>query len=135
MLIGAGSNLASQLIDGVSWDEISVMQILVAGTIGAASGYIGGAGARNKAAINQGKGVQNATAKLNKVVRRIANGTRYKSLTTAQIAFTNAMDGLTSAIQSQMNRMFSTAMISYGVSTAASSGIDAWFDANGYWFF
>ena len=135
MLIGAGSNLASQLIDGVSWDEISVMQILVAGTIGAASGYIGGAGARNKAAINQGKGVQNAITKLNKVVRRIANGTRYKSLTTAQTAFTNAMNGLTTAIQSQMNRMFSTAMISYGVSTAALSGIDAWFDANEYWFF
>ena len=134
-VIGAGSNLASQLISGVSWDQISVMQILVAGAIGAASGFIGGAGARNKAAINQGKGVQNATAKLNKVVRRIANGTRYKSLTTAQTAFTNAMNGLTTAIQSQMNNMFSTAMISYGVSTAASSGIDAWFDANEYWFF
>ena len=134
-VIGAGSNLASQLISGVSWDEISVMQILVAGAIGAASGFIGGAGARNKAAINQGKGVQNATAKLNKVVRRIANGTRYKSLTTAQTAFTNAMNGLTTAIQSQMNNMFSTAMISYGVSTAAFSGIAAWFDANEYWFF
>ena len=34
-----------------------------------------------------------------------------------------------------MNRMFSIAMISYGVSTAAFSGIDAWFDINEYWVF
>ena len=39
------------------------------------------------------------------------------------------------AIQSQMNRMFSIAMISYGVSKAAFSGIDAWFDINEYWVF
>ena len=134
-VVGAGSNFVSQLITLKPGEKISIMQIVVAGVIGAASGYIGGAGARNKAAINQGKGVQSATAKLNKVVRRIANGTRYKSLTTAQTAFTNAMNGLTSAISSQMGRMFATAMISYGVSNIALSGIDASFDYLGWWFF
>ena len=69
------------------------------------------------------------------LIRRIANGTRYKTTTTAQYAFTNAMNHLTGAIQKQMNYMFTTAMISYGVSTITFSGIDAFFDANEYWFF
>ena len=130
--IGAGSNLATQLING---EDISIMQIIVAGAIGAAAGYLGGAGARNKTAINQGKGVQSATQKLNKVIRRIANGTRYKTTITAQIAFTNAMNGLTGAIQHQMNSMFATAMFYYGLSTISFSGIDALFDAKDCWLF
>ena len=133
-VVGAGSNFVSQLITGTELEDISVMQILAAGAIGAISGFIGGAGARNKAAINQGKGVQAATKQLNKVVRRIANGYRYNA-TTAQVAFTNAMNGLTSAISSQMGRMLATAMISYGVSTVAFAGIDAGFDYLGWWFF
>lgn len=133
-VVGTGSNLASQLIGGTAWEDILIMQILVAGAIGAAFGYIGGAGARKKATINQGNGVQSATKQLNKVVRRIVNGYRYNA-TTAQVAFTNAMNGLTSTISSQMGRMFATAMISYGVSTALFTGIDAWFDTNGYWLF
>ena len=133
-VIGAGSNFASQLITGTKFKDISVMQILVAGAIGAISGFIGGAGARNKAAINQGKGVQSAIQQLNKVVRRIANGYRYNA-TTAQVAFTNAMNGLTGAISSQMSRMFATAMVSYGVSTLVFTGMDARFDHLGWWFF
>lgn len=133
-IIGAGSNFASQLINLKPGENISFMQVILAGAMGAASGFIGGAGSRNKAAINQGKGVQSATKQLNKVVRRIANGYRYNA-TTAQVAFTNAMNGLTGAIQHQMNCMFATAMISYGLSTIIFSGIDAFFDANEYWFF
>ena len=52
-----------------------------------------------------------------------------------QVAFTNSMNGLTGAIQRQMNCMFATAMIFYGVSTITFSGIDVLFDANEYWFF
>lgn len=133
-VVGAGSNFASQLITGTALEDISIMQIIVSGLIGAASGFIGGAVARNKAAINQGKGVQSATHQLNKVVRRIANGYRYNA-TTAQVTFTNAMNGLTGAISSQMGRMFATAMVSYGVSTLVFTGIDAGFDHLGWWFF
>ena len=133
-VVGAGSNFASQLITGTALEDISIMQIIVSGLIGAASGFIGGAGARNKAAINQGKGVQSATQQLNKVVRRIANGYRYNA-STAQVAFTNAMNGLTGAISSQMGRMFATAMVSYGVSTLVFIGTDAGFDHLGWWFF
>ena len=133
-VVGAGSNFVSQLITGTELEDISVMQILAAGAIGALSGFIGGAGARNKAAINQGKGVQAATKQLNKVVRRIANGYRYNA-TTAQVAFTNAMNGLTNAISSQMGRMLATTMIFYGVSTVVFAGIDAGFDYLGWWFF
>ena len=133
-VVGAGSNFASQLITGTALEDVSVMQILVAGAIGAISGFIGGAGARNKAAINQGKGVQAATKQLNKVVRRIVNGYRYNA-TTAQVAFTNAMNGLTNAISSRMSQMFATAMISYGLSTVAYARIDSRFDSLGWWFF
>ena len=133
-VVGAGSNFASQLIKGTALEDVSIMQIMVSGLIGAASGFIGGAGARNKAAINQGKGVQSATKQLNKVVRRIANGYRYNA-TTAQVAFTNAMNGLTGAISFQMGRMFATAMVSYGVSTLVFTGIDSSFDNLGWWFF
>lgn len=133
-VVGAGSNFASQLITGTKLEDVSIMQILIAGAIGAVSGFIGGAGARNKAAINQGKGVQTATKQLNKVVRRIANGYRYNA-TTAQTAFTNAMNGLTSAISSQMRRMFATAMLSYVVSTITFIGIDESFDYLGWWIF
>ena len=132
--VGAGSNFVSQLIIGTELEDISVMQILAAGAIGAISGFIGGAGARNKVAINQGKGVQAATKQLNKVVRRIANGYRYNA-TTAQVAFTNTMNGLTNAISSQMGRMLAKAMMFYGVSTVAFAGIDAGFDCLGWWFF
>ena len=112
---------------GINW-------VAVAGAIVVVSSFIGGAGARNKAAINQGKGVQAATKQLNKVVRRISNGYKYNA-TTAQVAFTNAMNGLTGAISSQMGRMFATAMVSYGVSTLVFTGIDACFDHLGWWFF
>ncbi|MBE6533756.1 MAG: hypothetical protein E7678_02130 [Ruminococcaceae bacterium] len=134
-IVGVVSNLVSQLITLKPGENISIMQIATAFLFGALSGYFGGAGAKNKAAINQGKGVQNATAKLNKVVRRLANGTRYRSLTTAQTAFTNAMNGLTSAIESQMSYMFTTAMAYYSVSTIIFSGMDAVFDMYGFWLF
>ena len=45
------------------------------------------------------------------------------------------MDGLASAIQSQMGHMFASAMASYGVSTAIFSAIDYWFDASEFWCF
>ena len=134
-LIGAGSNLASQLIGGASIDDISIMQIMVSGMAGAISGFIGGAGARNKAAINQGQGVQNATSKLNRVLERIVKGTRFKSLSTAQIAFTKAMNGLYSAVQLQMSHMFKISMRSYAVSTAIFNGINIWFNKSGFWIF
>ena len=133
--IGAGSNQASQLICGTSWDNISILQVLVAGIFGAISGRIGGAGARNKGAINEGKGVQAAQKHLTKVMRRIANGTKYKTTTTAQVAFSNAMNGLSTAIQQRMNSMFAVAMLSYGISTITFAGVDAWADLEGYWFF
>jgi len=51
-VVGVDSNFAFQLITGTALEDISIMQIIVSGLIGAASGFIGGAGARNKAAIN-----------------------------------------------------------------------------------
>lgn len=111
------------------------MQTMVSGMAGAISGFIGGAGARNKAAINQDQGVQNATSKLNRVLERIVKGTRFKSLSTAQIAFTKAMNGLYSAVQLQMSHMFKIAMRSYAVSTAIFNGINIWFNKSGFWIF
>lgn len=99
---------------GINW-------VAVAGAIVVVSSFIGGAGARNKAATKQ----------LNKVVRRISNGYKYNA-TTAQVAFTNAMNGLTGSISSQMGRVFATAMVSYGVSTLVFTGIDAGFDHLGW---
>ncbi|MDY2888190.1 MAG: RHS repeat-associated core domain-containing protein, partial [Candidatus Caccosoma sp.] len=133
-VVGAGSNLASQLISGVDLKNVSIMQIILAGAMGVVSGLIGGAGARNKEAISSGKNVQKATKQLNKVIRRIANGYRYNA-TTAQVAFTNAMNELTSAISLQIGQMFTKAMVVYGLSTIIFSTIDAICDNFDLWFF
>ena len=45
------------------------------------------------------------------------------------------MNGLTSAISSQMGRMFATAMVSYSVATIAFARLDARFDYLGWWLF
>ena len=133
-VVGAGSNLASQLISGGDLKNVSIMQIILAGAMGVVSGLIGGAGARNKEAISNGENVQKATKQLNKVIRRIANGYRYNA-TTAQVAFTNAMNELTSTISLQIGQMFTKAMVLYGLSTMFSLAIDAICDNFDLWFF
>lgn len=134
-IIGAGSNLGSQLIGDASWDEISVMQILVAGVVGAVASYIGGAVARNKAELRSSEGYKSAASKLSRTTQRIFNGTSFNNPTTAQATFTKAINGLTNAIQMEMSNMFYIAMLSYGVSTIGFSMANGLVDHFGDWAF
>ena len=134
-VVGAGSNFVSQLINLQPGEKISIMEIIFAGAVGAVASYIGGAGARNKAALRGSEGYKSAASKLSRTTQRIFNGTRFNNPTTAQATFTKAMNGLTNAIQMEMSNMFYTAMLSYGVSTIGFSMANGLVNHFGGWAF
>lgn len=63
----------------------------------------------------------------------VANGTKYKNTSATQIAFSNAMDGLTTAIQQQMSCMFTTAMSWNAVSTIGLFFLNTCVEKYAYW--
>ncbi len=89
------SSAGSQLIEGKSFSELDIGKIVLGTIIGAVASYKGGAGARHKSHYNVDS-VKKAESSLGKVISKFANG-GYKSASSAQGAFTKAMNKLFSA--------------------------------------
>jgi len=121
MFAGAGisgaANIASQLIGGASFSEINWLSFGISVAGGALSGWVAGAGTQNVKAVGSSYEVQLAGKTLKNVQNRIASGTYYATTRGMKSALTQANNKMTLAVSHQMSKMFTGAMVTYGIGT------------------
>ncbi len=108
--IGAVSSIGSQLINTGSFKDINYLEVLSSAVIGAAAGYIGGAGARNKTTLANRTNVIKANNNVIKVIEKTERGL-YSSARYAKGAYTRTMNNLSTAMSKEVTRIFATATI------------------------
>lgn len=121
MFAGAGisgaANIASQLLGGASISEINWLSFGISVAGGALSGWIAGAGTQNVKAVGSSYEVQLASKTLKNVQNRIASGTYYATTRGMKSALTQANNKMALAVAHQMSKMFTGAMVTYGIGT------------------
>lgn len=128
--IGGFSNIGSQLISGRSFNEINWLSVGISAAIGGITGAFGGAGAKNKTAvdnyINADSLVQKAQNSVAKVGAKISNGL-YATAQGAKSAYTQTMNKMCNAIFNAAatygRQTIVKALTYYGLSTAVLSGL------------
>ena len=128
MFAGAGisgaANIASQLIVGASFSEINWLSFGISVAGGALSGWVAGAGTQNVKAVGSSYEVQLAGKTLKNVQNRIASGTYYATTRGMKSALTQANNKMALAVAHQMSKMFTGAMVTYGIGTVGTLVID-----------
>ena len=92
-----------------------MLGVSVAG--GALSGWVAGAGTQNVKAVGSSYEVQLAGKTLKNVQNRIASGTYYATTRGMKSALTQANNKMALAVAHQMSKMFTGAMVTYGIGT------------------
>ena len=115
-VIGGTSNLASQFIQGATWDTINPWEVLLSAAIGGVASYIAGAGAQNAKAVTSATKVSNAMDSLTQVLKNMNTG-YYPSASYAEMALSIACKRLGYAIVRQQTSMIRMSMLLYGGST------------------
>ena len=121
-VIGGTSNLASQFIQGATWDEIILWEVAFSVAVGCLAGFAGGAGARNAKEVMSATKVNKAMSSLTKVLDNIVAG-YYPSAQYAEMALSTTCKRLGYAIIRQQTSMLTGSMLCYGVSTAFTNFI------------
>lgn len=128
--IGGVSNVGSQLISGKSFSEINWLSVGVSAFVGGVAGALGGAGAKNRAglnnAINGNAAVVKAQNSVAKVGDKIANGL-YATARGAKSAYTQVMNRMSNAIFNAAQKHAINSIIKvlgyYAASSALLSGL------------
>lgn len=128
MFAGAGisgaANIASQLLGGASFSGINWLRFGISVIGGGLSGWFAGAGTQNVKAVGSSYEVQLAGKTLKNVQNRIASGTYYATTRGMKSALTQANNKMALAVAHQMSKMFTGAMVTYGIGTVGTLVID-----------
>ena len=126
-VIGGGSNIASQLLDGKSFSEINWKTVGLSTIVGGVSGFIGGAGAKNTKAfqrsLSRNSGWNKAMSSFYKVQGKIAAGVYSKSGAAGANALVNYMlsQAYINALKQFEKQAIRSALKIYGIFTGTQA--------------